>query len=61
MAKKTFIVAHPKLHLAVEAEGKRKLVHVAKGTEYTCEEKHVESLVSQGKLVVATKKAVKAS
>jgi len=49
MAKKTFVVAHPKLYLKVDG----KLSHVEKGTEYTCEEKHAEDLLKKGKLVTA--------
>jgi len=48
MAKKTFIVGHPKQFLKVDG----KLKHVVKGTEVTMDEKHAASLVKQGKLLV---------
>jgi len=48
MAKKTFIVAHPKQFLKVDG----KLAHVKKDSEIVMEEKHAASLVKQGKLLV---------
>jgi len=47
MAKKTFIVAHPKLMLSSEG----KLVQMEKGAEVEMEAKHAASLVKQGKLL----------
>lgn len=48
MAKKTFIVTHPKLYMKV----KGRLTHVETGTEVSLDEKHVESLLKQGKVLV---------
>ncbi len=57
MAKKTFIVAHPKLCLKVE--GSKKMARMEKGSEITLEEKDAKSLVKQGKiLAVGVKKKV---
>lgn len=53
MAKKTFVVTHPKLYLKVEDEkGNKKLALIAKGTEVTMDAKKAESLVKQGKILV---------
>ena len=55
MAKKTFIVAHPKHYMKV----KGKMINIEKGTEVTMEEKDAKSLVKQGKLLaVGAKKKV---
>jgi len=48
MVKKTFIVTHPKLYMMV----KGKLAHVEKGTELSMDEKHAQSLIDQGKVLV---------
>lgn len=48
MAKKTFVVTHPKHYMKV----KGKMIHIEKGTEITLEEKAAESLVKQGKILV---------
>lgn len=48
MAKKTFIVTHPNLYMRV----KGKLAHVKKDTELSMDEKHAESLIAQGKVLV---------
>lgn len=48
MAKKTFVVTHPKLYMKV----KGKLAHVEKGTEVSMEETDAKSLVHQGKILV---------
>jgi hypothetical protein len=56
MAKKKFIVTHPKLYMKVEG----KLAHVETDTEIQLEEKEAKSLLIQGKiLAVGTKKTVK--
>jgi len=52
MAKKTFIVAHPKHYMKV----KGKMIHVEKGTEITLEEKDAKSLVKQEKILVSGSK-----
>ena len=53
MAKKTFVVTHPKLYLKVEDEkGNKKLALIAKGTEVTMDAKKAASLVKQGKILV---------
>jgi len=55
MAKKTFIVAHPKHYMKV----KGKMTHIETGVEITMEEKDAKSLVKQGKiLAVGVKKKV---
>jgi len=51
MAKKTFVVTHPKLYMKV----KGRLAHVEKGTEVSLDEKHAESLLKQGKVLVQGK------
>ena len=48
MAKKTFVVTHPKLYMKV----KGKLSHVEIGTEVSMEEKHAKSLLDQDKILV---------
>lgn len=48
MAKKTFIVTHPKLYMKV----KGKLAHVETGTEVSLDEKYAESLLKQKKVLV---------
>lgn len=48
MAKKTFIVAHPKLTL--KSDGR--MTRMVKGSEIIMEEKHAASLVKQGKLFI---------
>ncbi len=48
MSKKTFIVNHPNQYLSV----KGKLVKMKKGAEINMEDRHAESLVKQGKLLV---------
>ena len=58
MAKKTYIVTHPKLYL--KAEG-GKLAQASKGTEVTLEEKDAKSLLAKNRLKLKTgvKKDVK--
>lgn len=51
MAKKTFIVNHPKQYLRVNG----KLQAVKLGSEVSMEEKHAESLCKQGKLLAKGK------
>ena len=48
MAKKTFIVTHPKLYMKVGG----KLAHIETGTEVEMEEKQAASLLKQGKVLV---------
>ena len=48
MAKRAFVVTHPKLYMKVEG----KLAHVETGTEVSLDEKHAESLLKQGKVLV---------
>jgi len=48
MAKKLFVVAHPKLTLKVDGKMKR----MVKDSEITMDEKHAQSLLKQGKLLV---------
>lgn len=48
MAKKTFVVTHPKLYMSVDG----KLKHVTKGTEVSIDEKQASSLLAQKKVLV---------
>jgi len=48
MAKKTFVVTHPKLSMKVDG----KLKHVKPGTEFSMDEKNAASLLKQGKILV---------
>tara|TARA_R110002051_G_scaffold324424_2_gene421619 strand:+ start:20517 stop:20699 length:183 start_codon:yes stop_codon:yes gene_type:complete len=48
MAKKTFIVTHPKLYMKVDG----KLAHIETGTELSMEENSAKSLLTQGKILV---------
>lgn len=62
MAKKLYLVVHPKLGLnvALDGEKKSKLQNVPKGTEINMDEAHAKNLVDQGKLkLISAKKAAK--
>lgn len=63
MAKKKYIVNHPNLHLAVTENGKTKVQHVEKGTEYQCDELKSDNHLIAGKKLVAAvaEKKVKSS
>lgn len=52
MAKRMFIVTHPKLCLKVDGKMKR----IPVGTKINMESKHADSLVKQGKLLVKGEK-----
>ena len=47
MAKKVFVVTHPKLYLKVDG----KLAQIKPGTELTMEAKSAQSLLKQGKIL----------
>lgn len=58
MAKKVFIVTHPKL--SMKLEGSKKMARIEQGSEITLEEKDAKSLVKQGKiLALGARKKVK--
>lgn len=61
MAKKTYVVTHPNLHLRVERGGKSKLERLDKGTEYTCEALSKDNHLIKGKKLVLASEAKKAS
>ena len=48
MAKKTYIVKHPKL--ALKPDGEKKARNFSTGDEVTLDEKHATSLLASGKL-----------
>lgn len=63
MAKKTYVVSHPKLCLKVKLDGQKeaKLQKVPAGTEVSLEEAVAKNLVKNGKLTAkSTKKAATA-
>ena len=63
MAKKTYVVSHPKLCLNVKLDGEKtaKLQKVPVGTEVSLEEAVAKNLVESGKLTAkSTKKAATA-
>ena len=56
MAKKKFVVTHPKLYMKVDG----RMAHIETGAEISLEEKEAKSLETQGKiLAVGAKKTVK--
>lgn len=61
MGKKTYIVAHPNLHLRVSNGDKSRMEHVKRGTEYTCEELDDKNHLIAGKKLVLAKQPKKAS
>jgi len=48
MAKKIFVVTHPKLYMKIDG----KMESVAVGTEFPMDEKKASSLLKQGKILV---------